>query len=72
MNYLLALDQNIFLFLRNLIPHNLFFNYFFSFFSLKGSSILIWILVIVAVAIIEEKKYPGISKKDKKFQKNLT
>ena len=67
MNSLLSLDQSITLFFKNLIPHNVFFDYFFSFFSLKGSSILIWILIIIGVAILEEKKYPGISKKDKKF-----
>lgn len=67
MNSLLLLDQSITLFLKNLIPHNLYLGNFFSFFSLKGSSILIWILIIIGVAILEEKKYPGISKKDKKF-----
>jgi len=67
MNSLLSLDQSVSLFLKNFIPHNIYFDNFFSFFSLKGSSILIWILVIVAVAILEERKYPGISKKDKKF-----
>lgn len=67
MNSLLSLDQSVTLFLKNLISHNVFFDYFFSFFSLKGSSILIWILIIVGVAILEEKRYPGISKKDKKF-----
>ena len=58
MNSLLSLDQSITLFFKNLIPHNVFFDYFFSFFSLKGSSILIWILIIIGVAILEEKKIP--------------
>lgn len=53
--------------LNKLIPHNVFFDYFFSFFSLKGASILVWLLVIVIVAILEERKNPGISKQDKKF-----
>jgi len=54
-------------FLNNLFPHNAFFDYFFSFFSMKGSAIVVWILVIILVVIFEEKKHPGISKNDKKF-----
>lgn len=54
-------------FLAKLIPHNIFFDYLFSFFSLKGSSILIWVLVIILVVIFEERKNPGITKRDKKF-----
>ncbi len=50
-----------------IIPHNIFFDYFFSFFSLKGSSIFIWILVIALVVILEERKNPGLSIRDKKF-----
>ncbi|KKP62719.1 MAG: Phosphoesterase PA-phosphatase related protein [Candidatus Levybacteria bacterium GW2011_GWA2_37_36] len=50
-----------------IIPHNIFFDYFFSFFSLKGSSIFIWILVIALVIILEEKKNPGLNIRDKKF-----
>jgi len=54
-------------FLKNLVPHNYFFDIIFSFFSLKGNSIFVWILVIIIVLIFEEKKHPGISKNDKKF-----
>jgi len=54
-------------FFSKLLPHNQFFNSFFSFFSLKGSSILIWILVIFIAVILEERKKPGISRTDKKF-----
>ncbi len=61
------LDYTLTNFLAKLIPHIPFLNYFFSFFSLKGSSILIWILVIIGVTILEERKNPGISKRDKKF-----
>lgn len=50
-----------------IIPHNIFFDYFFSFFSLKGASIFIWILVIAFVVILEERKNPGLSIRDKKF-----
>lgn len=49
------------------LPHNVFFDYFFSFFSLQGNSILVWVIVILFVLFLEERKYPGISKQDKKF-----
>lgn len=53
--------------LKILIPHNNFFDLLFSFFSLKGNSILIWAIIIVVAIILEEKKNPGLSKHDKKF-----
>jgi len=64
---LFGLDYAMTTFLRDIIPHSSFFNYFFSFFSLKGASILVWILVIAIVVILEERKNPGINKRDKKF-----
>jgi undecaprenyl-diphosphatase len=64
---LINIDLIITKFLSNLLPHSALFNSFFSFFSLRGSSILIWILVIGIVVILEERKFPGISKRDKKF-----
>lgn len=67
MSYIVNLDYFLTNLFNQLIPHNLFFNYFFSFFSLKGGSILIWIFVIIIVVILEERKNPGISKRDKKF-----
>jgi undecaprenyl-diphosphatase len=67
MDKIISLDYFLTNFFNQLIPHNLFFNYFFSFFSLKGSSILIWLLVIAIVVILEERKNPGISKRDIKF-----
>lgn len=67
MDKIISLDYSLSYFLHNLIPHNNFFNYLFSFFSLKGSSILIWLIVIIIVIILEERKDPGISKRDKKF-----
>lgn len=67
MDKIISLDYFLTNFLNKLIPHNIFFNYFFSFFSLRGASILVWLLVIVIVVILEERKNPGISKRDKKF-----
>ena len=64
---LLNFDSIITTFLQKLVPHTLSFDYFFSFFSLKGSSILIWILIIGLVIFLEEKKNPGLSFRDKKF-----
>ncbi|MCL4363614.1 phosphatase PAP2 family protein [Patescibacteria group bacterium] len=54
-------------FFKIIVPQNNFFNLVFSFFSLRGNSIFIWILVIAIVVFLEEKKYPGISSRDKKF-----
>jgi len=54
-------------FIKNILPQNDFFDLFFSFFSIKGNSIIVWILVIILALFFEEKKHPGISKKDKKF-----
>jgi len=54
-------------FLKNFLPHHHFFDLFFSFFSLKGNAIFVWILVIIIALFLEEKKHPGISKNDKKF-----
>jgi len=66
-NLILNFDKLITLFLKNLTPHNYFFDLFFSFFSLKGNSIFVWILVIIIALFLEEKKHPEISKKDKQF-----
>jgi undecaprenyl-diphosphatase len=67
MEQLIIFDYKITQFLNHLFPHNAFFDYFFSFFSMKGSAIVVWILVVILVVIFEEKKHPGISKNDKKF-----
>ncbi len=64
---LLKFDLFASAFLRIIIPKNDFLNLFFSFFSLKGNSILIWVLVIVVALFLEEKRHPGISDRDKKF-----
>lgn len=67
MDKIIPLDYFLTSFFNKLIPHNLFFNNFFSFFSLKGSFIFIWLLVLLIVLILEERKNPGIAKQDKKF-----
>lgn len=67
MNKIIPFDYLLTNFFGRIIPHNIFLNYFFSFFSLKGSSIFIWILTITLIVILEERKNPGISVKDKKF-----
>lgn len=64
---LLNFDLIITSFLQKLVPHNFFFNNFFSFFSLKGSFIFVWFLVMLIVLILEERKNPGLSKKDVRF-----
>lgn len=67
MDYVIFIDKKITFLLQKIIPHNHFFDYFFSFFSLKGNSIFIWLIIIIVSVFFEEKKNPGISKKDKKF-----
>lgn len=52
---ILSVDYFLTNFLAKLIPHNIFFDYFFSFFSMKGGSILIWMVIIVLLIILEEK-----------------
>jgi len=64
---IVSLDHFLTNFLIKLIPHNVFFDYFFSFFSMRGASILVWLIAIVLTVILEERKHPGISKRDKKF-----
>lgn len=66
-NQIINFDTQITLFLKNLFPHNLFFDGVFSFFSFIGSTAIIWLLIIFLVVFFEEKAHPGISKKDKKF-----
>lgn len=39
-----------------LLPHNQFFDFFFSFFSQKGGSIFIWIGIILFLVLFEERK----------------
>jgi undecaprenyl-diphosphatase len=53
---LLKYDITVSNFFAGLIPHNGFFNTFFSFFSLKGYSIFIWILIVGLLLIFEAKR----------------
>lgn len=55
MDKIISLDYSLTSVFNKSIPHNLFFNYFFSFFSLTGESILIWLIIIVLLIIFEEK-----------------
>ncbi|MFN4213062.1 MAG: phosphatase PAP2 family protein [Microgenomates group bacterium] len=66
-NQLISLDNKLTLFFQNLFPHNRLFDLLFSFFSLRGTTVFIWIIIIILAIIFEEKKYPGISSRDKKF-----
>ena len=43
-------------FLCFLFPHNEFFDLFFSFFSLKGDSLLIWALILFFLVLFEERR----------------
>ncbi len=43
--------------LNTFIPHNQFFDVFFSFFSLRGNSILIWAVIVLFLVIFEIKKH---------------
>jgi len=61
------IDTTITIFLRDIIPHNSFFNTIFSFLSLKGFSLAIWIVIIIFTTVIEEIHHPGIQKRDKRF-----
>ena len=67
MDKIISLDHFFTNFLNQLFPHNIFFNSFFAFFSLKGSSIFVWLLVMLIVLVLEERKNPGITKQDKRF-----
>lgn len=67
MYFLQILDSQITVSLYNLLPHNSYFTAFFSFLSLYGNSFFIWIFIVIAAILLEEKRHPGIQKKDIKF-----
>lgn len=50
------LDRVITEFLSNILPHNQLFDTVFSFFSLYGFSIIIWIIAGLLLILFEEKK----------------
>ena len=64
---LIQFDQVVTSFILGIFSHSPFFNTAFSFFSLNGGSLLIWVLVIIIVLTIEEIYNPGIQKRDKLF-----
>ncbi|OGK15111.1 hypothetical protein A2774_01530 [Candidatus Roizmanbacteria bacterium RIFCSPHIGHO2_01_FULL_39_12c] len=64
---LIAVDLSITQLLNKILPHSILVDHFFSFLSLRGASILVWIIVIAIILILEERKYPGIQKQDIKF-----
>jgi len=56
MAVLVFLDQQITGFIVNLLPRNFIFDKIFGFFSFLGASIWLWLIIIVALIIMEEKK----------------
>ena len=52
----IALDKSLTTFFFRLLPHNYFFNHFFSFFSFYGASVLIWLVILSLLIIFEEKR----------------
>lgn len=66
-NVLVNFDLAVTQFINGLIPHQRFFDLFFSFLSLQGVSVFIWIILLFLIIIFEERKNPGISERDKKF-----
>lgn len=64
---LLEWDNIFTLLLKNIFPANPLFNTLFSFFSLRGNSILIWLMIAGLTVYLEERRHPGISSRDKRF-----
>ncbi|MBI3620149.1 phosphatase PAP2 family protein [Candidatus Roizmanbacteria bacterium] len=56
METLLRFDTVLTQFFYFLFPHSLFWSGFFSFFSQRGLSIIIWIIIILAIFVVEEKR----------------
>ncbi len=56
MDLLYKLDLNFTNFINFIIPHNQLFTLFFSFFSQRGYSILIWIVILALLFIFEESR----------------
>lgn len=54
---IIQFDKNITSYLAGLLPHNSFFDLFFRFFSLQGLTIGVWIVILGAFFIWEEKKH---------------
>jgi len=54
MVFLRSLDLFLTNSLNKIIPHGLILDYFFSFFSLRGNSVFIWLIVLLFLIIFEE------------------
>lgn len=57
MEKIISLDYFFTNLLNKLIPHNILFDYFFSFFSIIGLTTLIWIILALLLIIFEEVKH---------------
>jgi len=55
MSLLLSVDSQITDFINHIIPHTTVFNTLFSFLSLKGDSIVIWLLLLLITVIFNKK-----------------
>jgi len=62
-----SIDTSITGYIFNLFPHNQLIDSIFTFFSLYGNSLILWILIILITLIIEEVHHPGIQKRDRLF-----
>ncbi len=49
-------DTIITTFIHATIPHNPFFDTFFTYLSLFGNSLFVWLIIIVVLIVIEERK----------------
>lgn len=55
MSLLSSLDSQITDFINHIVPHTTVFNTFFSFLSLKGDSIVIWLTLLLITVIFNKK-----------------
>lgn len=55
-NILLQFDLQIAQLINSVLPHNIFFDFFFAFFSMIGSAAFIWIVIVLLLIIFEEKR----------------
>lgn len=67
MKFILSFDHSLTFFLANIFPKNFFTQSLFSFLSIQGASFFFWLIIIILVIYFEERKHPGVSKKDKQF-----
>ena len=55
MSLLLSLDSQVTDFIYHIVPHTTVLNTFFSFLSLKGDSIVIWLSLLLIIVIFNKK-----------------